>query len=147
MGSRGSSRSNWEWGLLRRADQACCAALIALSIGLLAVTWLYQGGLSGRVIDVDRSSSRPLVYELDVNRAEWQEWSVLPGIGETLARRIVAERQERGAFRSLEDLQRVAGIGPRTVERLRPYLLPVEEGVRDEAAQGDEYAGDPRPRR
>jgi hypothetical protein len=47
----------------------------------------------------------------------------LPGIGPVLAQRILAERV-RGPFQSLEDLaERVRGIGPRTVERLRPWVV------------------------
>lgn len=46
----------------------------------------------------------------------------LPGIGPALARRIVADRQSRGAFGGIEALGRVAGIGPATLERLAPHL-------------------------
>jgi competence protein ComEA len=46
-------------------------------------------------------------------------------VGPTLAQRLVAERQEHGTFRDVDDLRRVAGIGPRTLERIKPYLLPI----------------------
>jgi competence protein ComEA len=51
----------------------------------------------------------------------------MPGIGEQLARRIVADRQERGPFLDLDDLRRVRGIGPRTLEGMKPYLLPLAD--------------------
>ncbi len=57
---------------------------------------------------------------LDVNRASAEELELLPRIGPTLAARIVEERERHGVFRSLEDLTRVRGIGPRTVEQLAP---------------------------
>ena len=38
------------------------------------------------------------------------------------ARAIVAAREAAGSLASLDDLLRVPGIGPRTLERLRPYL-------------------------
>lgn len=58
---------------------------------------------------------------VDVNRATEEELQQLPGIGPTLARRIVAARQA-APFRSVEDLRRVRGIGAKTLENLRPYI-------------------------
>jgi competence protein ComEA len=55
---------------------------------------------------------------VDVNRATAEELKLLPRIGPTLAARIVEERERGGPFRSVSDLTRVRGIGPRTVERL-----------------------------
>jgi competence protein ComEA len=49
----------------------------------------------------------------------------LPGVGQVLAERLLAERERGGEFRSHDDLSRVRGIGPRTLERIRPYLLPI----------------------
>ena len=48
----------------------------------------------------------------------------VPALGETLARRIVDSRLEDGAYADHEDLLRVQGIGPRTLERMKPYLRP-----------------------
>lgn len=54
-----------------------------------------------------------------VNTATKEELATLPGIGPTLAAAIVAVRERTGPFRRVEDLQRVPGIGARTIERLR----------------------------
>ncbi|MFM7072580.1 MAG: helix-hairpin-helix domain-containing protein [Planctomycetota bacterium] len=62
-------------------------------------------------------------YRVEVNSAPWQEWTLLPGIGETTAKRIVEYRDQAGGFGRIDDLRRVRGIGPKTLERLRPYLL------------------------
>jgi competence protein ComEA len=59
---------------------------------------------------------------LDVNRASAAELELLPAVGPSLAARIVADRASRGPFRTVEDLARVHGIGPRTVERLAPHI-------------------------
>ena len=64
-------------------------------------------------------------FQLDVNQADWPEISVLPDVGETLARRIVESRALDGPFADLDELQRVRGIGPKTLERIRPYLRPL----------------------
>jgi competence protein ComEA len=55
---------------------------------------------------------------LNVNRATAVELERLPGIGPSLARRIVADREARGAFATLEALDRIPGIGPALVARL-----------------------------
>ena len=59
---------------------------------------------------------------IDVDRASREELERLPGIGPGLAARIVLDRRQNGAFRSPDGLLRVRGIGPRTLERIRPYL-------------------------
>ncbi|HEX5031160.1 MAG TPA: helix-hairpin-helix domain-containing protein [Candidatus Eisenbacteria bacterium] len=61
---------------------------------------------------------------LEMDRATASDWERLPGIGPSLAARIVADRAERGPFQTPEGLLRVRGIGPRTLERIRPYLAP-----------------------
>lgn len=59
----------------------------------------------------------------DVNDVPEHELMLLPGIGEGTARAIVRYRQEHGRFRTLEDLKKVRGIGPKTLEGLRPLLM------------------------
>lgn len=59
---------------------------------------------------------------LDLNRATLAELILLPSIGPVLAGRIVRSRRERGSFGSLQELTRVRGIGPRTVNKLRSLL-------------------------
>jgi competence ComEA-like helix-hairpin-helix protein len=63
---------------------------------------------------------RPLL--IDLNHATAQELERLPGIGSSLAGRIIADRDRLGPFGSPEALLRVPGIGPRTLARMRPYL-------------------------
>ena len=71
----------------------------------------------------DRGTSpRPPRREhVDLNRADTALLQTLPGIGPALARRIIEARAER-LFLSADDLERVRGIGPATVERLRPLV-------------------------
>lgn len=59
---------------------------------------------------------------LDVNGASRRELEALPGVGPGLAQRIVDGRTARGRFDRVEDLLDVKGIGPKTLERLRPWL-------------------------
>jgi competence ComEA-like helix-hairpin-helix protein len=55
---------------------------------------------------------------LNVNQATAVELERLPGIGPNLARRIVADREARGPFATVQALDRVAGIGPALLARL-----------------------------
>jgi competence protein ComEA len=112
--------------LLRRLDQATVAALTLLALVALAGYWLAHGGLSGRLIEIDRVDPLTIHYQVDLNAADWPEFIALPEIGDTLAHRIVEYRQQNGPFKSVDDLRHVRGFGPKTMERLRPYLLPIK---------------------
>jgi len=57
------------------------------------------------------------------NTADVEELMRLPGIGPTRAQDIVAYREEHGPFRSVDEVQNVAGIGPKTFAKIRPYLV------------------------
>ena len=59
---------------------------------------------------------------VDLNTASAVELERLPGLGPVKSRRVVEDRRRRGPFRCLEDLERVKGVGPKTLERLRAYL-------------------------
>lgn len=63
------------------------------------------------------SSSRPPLVE--VNRASEEELARLPGVGPSIARRIVVMRERNGPFRRLEDLREVPGIGPARFDLIR----------------------------
>lgn len=63
------------------------------------------------------------VRPVDINRAGPSELERLPGIGPVLAQRIVDYRQRHGPFRTVDDLLAVSGIGPKVLERLRPYVV------------------------
>ncbi len=60
--------------------------------------------------------------QLDVNAASAVDLRALPGVGPKTAAAIVTEREERGPFTSVDDVQRTKGIGPKTIARLRPWL-------------------------
>ncbi len=60
---------------------------------------------------------------LDLNRATLAELQRLPGVGPTLAQRIVEARERQGRFASAEDLRRVPGIGPKKFEAIRELVV------------------------
>jgi competence protein ComEA len=63
---------------------------------------------------------------VDLNDASVGELEALPGIGKTLAERIIAHRP----YRRVNDLRKVKGIGDKTLEKLRPHIVvrPEEKG-------------------
>ncbi len=64
---------------------------------------------------------RPLI--ININTAPLDSLEMVPFIGATLARRIVAWRSQHGAFASVDDLVKVYGIGSKSIEKIRPYLI------------------------
>jgi competence protein ComEA len=59
---------------------------------------------------------------LDVNTASAEELVQLPGVGPSLAQRIVDYRQQNGPFQTVDDLQNVPGIGPSKFDRMAPFI-------------------------
>ena len=113
--------------LLRPSDQRTLAALLAGALALLAAAWWRHGGHRGGLVDIDRAPPLVAKFQVDVNRADWPELIQLPGVGEVLAQRVIAEREQNGDFRNFDDLARVRGLGPRTLDRIRPYILPIPD--------------------
>ena len=59
-----------------------------------------------------------VTFPIDINRADAEQLTALPGIGEVLARRIVAYREENGSFLSTQELQNVEGIGEKRLDAI-----------------------------
>jgi len=89
-------------------------------------------GAAYRAVSYWRLGAEPLApvppasatYRLNVNAADWVTLALVPGLGETLAKRIVELRDTAhgGRFTSLEQLIAVDGIGEKTLARIRPCL-------------------------
>lgn len=62
-----------------------------------------------------------LALRIDLNTADAAQLTLLPDIGPARARAIIADREARGPFSALADLERVPGIGPRTTQRLAAH--------------------------
>ena len=62
-------------------------------------------------------------HSIDVNRADSKTLEKLPRIGPKTARAIIDYRTEHGPFKSIEELDNVKGIGPKTIEKLRPFIF------------------------
>ena len=83
-----------------------------------------------------KSSRETKRVVLDINRATTADYEKLPGIGPELARRIVAYRKEHGAFRRVEDLLVIRGMGEKKWRDIRPQLkVGSAEGKQNKAAK------------
>ena len=60
---------------------------------------------------------------LDLNNATSAQLETLPGIGPALAGAIIAERDRRGGFRSVNELREVRGIGEKRFADLRDHVM------------------------
>jgi len=122
--------------LLRRADQVGVAVLVLIGLAAAVAWWALHGGWRGRLIEVERAEPQVASFQVDINAADWPELVQMPGIGPILAQRIIETRQAGGPFKDHDDLRRrVRGIGPKTFQRIQPYLRPISdtEGVPEKA--------------
>ena len=98
-------------------------ALVGVGVNL----WLQRR----EPIRIERGPTPPYVQwdaqlqrarQVDLNQATAEELVRLPGIGPTLAQRIVDYRAQHGPFEATEELRRVAGIGPKTFASLQDNI-------------------------
>ena len=113
------------FGLTGR-DQIVCAGATAIMLLGLAVAQSRR-----QYIAVDRPQDRlqssvhrqmGVHWRVDINSAGWAEFCLLERIGPILARRIILDRRLHGPYVSVDNLQRVPGIGPRTIQQNRERL-------------------------
>ncbi len=125
--TRQPTNENGPRPLLRRMDQAVVAVLVLFALVGMAVYWFVEGGPRGELIEIDRAEPLAARYLVDINKADWFEFAELPDVGEITARRIVDSRLKGGPFKDHNDLRRVNGIGPLTLEKMKPYLMPMPD--------------------
>ena len=70
----------------------------------------------------------PAAGEININTASEQELMELPGIGEVLAARIVAFREENGEFDSVDCIMDVSGIGEKLYEKIADLITVKGDG-------------------
>ncbi len=104
---------------LKRSDQLVLGVVLILCVGMSLIYWIRLSAWGKEIVEIDRQQSQTLDYQLDLNSATWVELALLEGIGETLALRIIEDRKQRGPYQTIDDLQRVSGIGKKTIEKLR----------------------------
>ncbi len=99
---------------------------LALVITLLGIG-LSVGIFLSKNYQYEHYTIRPLskevkVYKINLNLANEYEFDNLPGVGPKLAAEIIRDRNANGRFNSVEDINRVKGIGPAKFKKIEEYL-------------------------
>ncbi len=99
--------------------QAVLVLLALVAVG--AVAWR---AYSPRFLasPTEKSDGAAVAYKIDLNAAGENELAQVPNVGPKTAAAIVKHREEHGPFKSVEELTRVKGIGPKTLEKVGPYF-------------------------
>jgi competence ComEA-like helix-hairpin-helix protein len=121
-----SARQSSERGLLRLADQIALGLVVGISLLVIVAAFVVGFLRQGEYIQIDRAQRKEIVFQVDLNQANWPELALLPGVGELLARKIVAYRTEHGPFTSVDELVNISGLGATKVENLRPFVVAIQ---------------------
>ena len=94
---------------------------------LITVLWLIAGMATAQIIRAGLGQVPQTDPRINPNSAEWWQLTSLPTIGEGRAKAIVAYRNEwttadGPVFTQAADLEKVRGIGPKTVQRIERHL-------------------------
>jgi competence protein ComEA len=101
-----------------RSSQVALAAF-----GLVVLALLLFRGYGSQVGARPTERHAPAVaHRVDLNTAEKAELLQLDGVGPAMADAILAHRRDHGRFDSVEALTDVHGIGPKTLDKLRPWV-------------------------
>lgn len=67
-------------------------------------------------------TKKMLTGKIDINLATAEELETLPRIGPAMALRIIEYRNQVGRYHTIQDLLNVKGIGPKTFEKIKPFI-------------------------
>jgi len=70
----------------------------------------------------DRVAQDKEIGKINLNTATLAELDSLPGIGATYAQRIIDYRNEKGGFKSIDEVKNVKGIGEKTYEKFKDKI-------------------------
>ena len=68
------------------------------------------------------SNTRKKNNKVNINTATKEELDTLPGIGESTANKIISYREEKGNFKSIEEIKEVSGIGDSKYEQIKNLI-------------------------
>src|SRR5258708_12720926 len=68
------------------------------------------------------AKKKPPAQPVNINTANSEQLQAVPGIGPATAEKILQMRKSYGAFKSMDDLLAIRGLGPKRLEKMRKYL-------------------------
>ena len=71
---------------------------------------------------LDAGKKKPPAKPVNLNTANSEELQQVPGIGPATADKILQMRKSYGAFKSVDDLLAIRGLGPKRLDKMRKYL-------------------------
>ena len=102
------------------------------ALGVLVIAMFFFGGLSmiaaEKVLAAQPKATLQLQGQgqtpvmVNVNKATTEELVKVRGIGPVMAKRIIEHRDKNGAFKSIEDLTQVQGIGGNKLQRIKDQV-------------------------
>lgn len=110
-------------GVTERADVRSLNRAALLQDGQRIIIPAIDAGGKGTAGPAE-AAEQTKVGPVDLNTAGLLALQTLPGIGEVKAQAIIDWRDQNGLFTSADDLLAVTGIGPVTVEAIRPLVVP-----------------------
>ena len=101
-------------------------ALFACTLSLSTFTEnTYAASTDKEVTASTVKAKKQIPQDVNINSADQEMLTQLPGIGPVTAGKIVEYRQENGKFKSVDELTNVKGIGGKTLVKLKPYLYKI----------------------
>jgi competence ComEA-like helix-hairpin-helix protein len=74
------------------------------------------------LVALSSATKKPPAQPININTADSTQLQLVPGIGPSTAEKILQFRKSYGAFKSVNDLMAIRGIGPKRLEKMRKYL-------------------------
>lgn len=78
---------------------------------------------SGNNVIVEDKVERGKKQKVNINEAKQEDFEQLPGIGPSIAKKIIEYREQNGKFTSIDELQEVKGIGEAKFENIKEYIM------------------------
>ncbi|MEL7237327.1 MAG: ComEA family DNA-binding protein [Planctomycetota bacterium] len=110
------------WGLTPGQTRGA-AVLLTAAVLLVGWRWSQTPSIVGDPQRSEGEHAPHLEHRIDPNRATAAQLAAMPGLGPARAADILADREAGTPYTSADDLQRIKGIGPAMVNKLRPHLV------------------------
>src|SRR5262249_1849001 len=105
-----------------KSAPGACATSVQLTLAVLLTASLLTVTARSTLVAVQAGPPPLPPTRIELTAARQAELMLVPGVGPTLAERIIKTRGSQGRFLKVDDLRKVPGIGPVILERLRDWV-------------------------